>query len=114
MPMSIDFDVTIIGAGAVGLAVARNLAIHGKRVLLLESNNSIGTPPLAASHFYYTKDDSLCIGQPHKIDKILGVQHYIAAWPKIPVGTSCFECECTTSTSCEYALASTLTKGAQT
>ena len=40
--MSIDFDVTIIGAGAVGLAIARNLAIHGKRVLLLESNNSIG------------------------------------------------------------------------
>ena len=29
--MSIDFDVTIIGAGAVGLAIARNLAIHKKR-----------------------------------------------------------------------------------
>ena len=40
--MSIDFDVTVIGAGAVGLAIARNLAIHKKRVLLLESNNNIG------------------------------------------------------------------------
>ena len=50
-----------------------------------ESKNNSGEPPPAASCSYYKKDDCLCIGEPDKVDKILGVQHYIAAWPKIPI-----------------------------
>ena len=50
-----------------------------------ESNNSTDEPPPDASHFYHTKKDCLCIAKPDKVDKILGVQHYIAAWPKIPI-----------------------------
>ena len=40
--MSIDFDVAVIGAGVVGLATARALAMVGKKVIVLESNNSVG------------------------------------------------------------------------
>ena len=40
--MSIDFDATIIGAGVVGLATARALARVGKKVIVLESNSSVG------------------------------------------------------------------------
>ena len=37
--MSIDFDAAVIGAGVVGLATARALAMVGKKVIVLESNN---------------------------------------------------------------------------
>ena len=48
------------------------------------SHDSSGATPPAGANFFYTKNSSLCIGDPDKVDKILGVQHYIAAWPKIP------------------------------
>ena len=48
------------------------------------SHNSSGATPPAGANCFYTKNSSLCIGDPDKVDKILGVQHYIAAWPKIP------------------------------
>jgi L-2-hydroxyglutarate oxidase LhgO len=35
-------DAIVIGAGVIGLAVARQLALAGREVLLLESNDSIG------------------------------------------------------------------------
>ena len=36
----VDFEITIIGGGVVGLSVARELAISGKKVLVIEKNNS--------------------------------------------------------------------------
>ena len=36
-------DAVVIGAGAVGLAVARELALQGLEVMVLESENAIGT-----------------------------------------------------------------------
>ena len=37
------FDCVVVGAGLVGLAVARELALQGREVLLLEAANAIGT-----------------------------------------------------------------------
>ena len=37
-----DFQITIIGAGIVGLAVARELSLSGKKVLVIEKNTSFG------------------------------------------------------------------------
>src|SRR5580698_3360394 len=36
-------DVVVIGAGAVGLAVARSLALKGREVLILEAADNFGT-----------------------------------------------------------------------
>ena len=36
-------DVVVIGAGVVGLAVARELALAGREVIILEAENAIGT-----------------------------------------------------------------------
>jgi L-2-hydroxyglutarate oxidase LhgO len=36
-------DAVVIGAGVVGLAVARQLALEGREVIILESENAIGT-----------------------------------------------------------------------
>lgn len=36
-------DIIVIGAGVVGLAVARALALRGREVLLLEAENAVGT-----------------------------------------------------------------------
>ncbi len=36
-------DAVVIGAGVVGLAVARELALAGREVIILESENAIGT-----------------------------------------------------------------------
>ena len=36
-------DAVVIGAGVVGLAVARQLAINGREVIILEAENAIGT-----------------------------------------------------------------------
>ncbi|MBG1233485.1 NAD(P)/FAD-dependent oxidoreductase [Aestuariivirga litoralis] len=41
--MSPDFDALVIGAGVVGLAVARELALKGKQVLVLEKAARAGT-----------------------------------------------------------------------
>ena len=37
-----DFECTIVGAGVVGLAVARSIGIKNRRVLILEKNTSFG------------------------------------------------------------------------
>lgn len=42
LPME-QIDAVVIGAGVVGLAVGRALALSGREVLLLESENAIGT-----------------------------------------------------------------------
>jgi L-2-hydroxyglutarate oxidase LhgO len=41
--MAHDIDVVVIGAGVVGLAVARALAMAGREVLVVEKANAIGT-----------------------------------------------------------------------
>ena len=38
----IDFEVTIIGAGIIGLSIARELSQNGKNVLVVEKNKSFG------------------------------------------------------------------------
>lgn len=40
--MRFDFDSTVVGAGVVGLAIARALAKSGRSVLLLEKEGGIG------------------------------------------------------------------------
>ena len=60
--MSIDFDAAVIGAGVVGLATARALAMVGKKVIVLESNNSVGQETSSRNSgvihagIYYDKD----------------------------------------------------------
>ncbi len=38
-----EFDCVVIGAGVVGLAVARALALQGREVLVLEAEGAVGT-----------------------------------------------------------------------
>src|SRR3954454_562431 len=38
-----EFDCAVIGAGVVGLAVARALAMQGREVIVLEAEGAIGT-----------------------------------------------------------------------
>src|SRR3569833_1900015 len=40
---TVDFDGVVIGAGVVGLAVARACALKGHQVLVLESANHVGS-----------------------------------------------------------------------
>ena len=40
--MTTTFDITIVGAGVIGLAVGASLAKLGKQVLILESGETIG------------------------------------------------------------------------
>ena len=42
LPME-QVDAVVIGAGVVGLAVGRALALSGREVVVLESENAIGT-----------------------------------------------------------------------
>jgi L-2-hydroxyglutarate oxidase LhgO len=63
-------DCVVIGAGVVGLAVARALALAGREVLVLEACNAIGTQTSARNSevihagIYYPKDSlkaTLCV-----------------------------------------------------
>ena len=38
----VDFEVTVIGGGVVGLSIARELSLSGKKVLVIEKNSSFG------------------------------------------------------------------------
>ena len=38
----VDFEVTVIGSGVVGLSIARELSLSGKKVLVIEKNSSFG------------------------------------------------------------------------
>jgi len=42
VPAGLDVDVAVIGAGVVGLAVARALALEGRRVVVLEAERRFG------------------------------------------------------------------------
>ncbi len=41
--MTADFDAIVIGAGVIGLAIARNLAMSGQQVLVVETASRAGT-----------------------------------------------------------------------
>jgi len=65
-----DVDCVVIGAGVVGLAVARALALKGREVLVLEAANAIGTGTSSRNSevihagIYYAKDSmkaTLCV-----------------------------------------------------
>lgn len=43
--MSKDVDVLVVGSGPLGVALARRLAEHGRRVLILEQGPTISDPP---------------------------------------------------------------------
>ena len=43
MTVTEEADCVVIGAGVVGLAVARNLAMAGRDVIVLEAEKKIGT-----------------------------------------------------------------------
>lgn len=65
-----NVNITIIGAGVVGLAVARELASHYKNILIIEKNSSFGQETSSRNSevihagIYYSKDSQktkLCI-----------------------------------------------------
>src|SRR5690606_14650994 len=41
--MAVDIDCVVLGAGVVGLAVAREMALAGREVLVIEATEAIGT-----------------------------------------------------------------------
>src|SRR5690606_33202487 len=41
--MTADIDCVVLGAGVIGLAVARELALSGREVLIVEAAEAIGT-----------------------------------------------------------------------
>lgn len=40
--MSVDIDCVVVGAGVVGLAIAREMALAGHEVLVIETGAAIG------------------------------------------------------------------------
>ena len=65
-----DYDAIVIGAGAVGLAIARALALSGRETLTLEAADAIGTETSSRNSevihagIYYPKDSlkaRLCV-----------------------------------------------------
>jgi L-2-hydroxyglutarate oxidase LhgO len=71
-----QIDCVVIGGGVVGLAVARALALAGREVILLESENSIGTGTSSRNSevihagIYYPKDSlkaRLCVDGKHAL-----------------------------------------------
>ncbi|WP_320201127.1 NAD(P)/FAD-dependent oxidoreductase [Agrobacterium sp. rho-13.3] len=82
-----DIDVIIIGAGVVGLSVARDLAMRGRSVILLEKAGEFGTETSSRNSevihagLYYPKGSlkaRLCVEGRHKLYKFCeshGVGH---------------------------------------
>ena len=62
MSNEIIYDALIIGGGAIGVAVARELTLLGKNCLICEKNENVlseasgGNTGHLATNFYYTKD----------------------------------------------------------
>jgi len=74
--MTDTVDCLVIGAGAVGLAVARNLAMAGREVIVLEAADDIGTGTSSRNSevihagIYYAKDSlkaRCCVAGKHKL-----------------------------------------------
>jgi L-2-hydroxyglutarate oxidase LhgO len=74
--MTEHVDCVVIGAGVVGLAVARELALAGREVIVLEAAESIGTHTSSRNSevihagLYYPKGSlkaRLCVEGKHKL-----------------------------------------------
>ena len=74
--MTEQVDCVVIGAGVVGLAVARELALAGREVIVLEAAESIGTHTSSRNSevihagLYYPKGSlkaRLCVEGKHKL-----------------------------------------------
>jgi flavin-dependent dehydrogenase len=50
--MSADIETIVVGAGVVGLAIARALALAGHEVMVLEQHGLIGSEILAQQRSY--------------------------------------------------------------
>lgn len=57
-----DIDCLVIGAGVVGLAVARELALAGREIVIAEATEGIGTQPRRAIRGHPCRD--LAISRP--------------------------------------------------
>lgn len=64
--MNFDFDCTVIGAGVVGLAIARELALKGHSVLILEKEEMFG------SHTSSRNSEVIHAGIYYPIDSLKG------------------------------------------
>ncbi|CAD7030882.1 NAD(P)/FAD-dependent oxidoreductase [Pseudorhizobium endolithicum] len=71
-----DVDCVVVGAGVVGLATARALALAGREVLVLEADNAIGTGTSSRNSevihagIYYPSDSlmaKLCVAGRHQL-----------------------------------------------
>nr|CAD6429031.1 NAD(P)/FAD-dependent oxidoreductase [Rhizobium sp. Q54] len=71
-----DVDCVVVGAGVVGLATARALALAGREVLVLEADNAIGTGTSSRNSevihagIYYPADSlmaKLCVAGKHQL-----------------------------------------------
>lgn len=69
-------ECAVVGAGVIGLAVARALALQGRDVVVLEAENAIGTGTSSRNSevihagIYYAKDSlkaRLCVSGKHKL-----------------------------------------------
>ena len=67
-------ECVVIGAGVVGLAIARELAMRGREVVVLEKQNAIGTETSSRNSevihagIYYPQDSlkaRLCVAGKH-------------------------------------------------
>jgi L-2-hydroxyglutarate oxidase LhgO len=74
--MAVDIDCVVLGAGVVGLAVARELALAGREVLLVEAAEAIGTGTSSRNSevihagIYYPQNSlkaRLCVAGKHKL-----------------------------------------------
>ena len=74
--MAEEVDTVVIGAGVVGLAIARSLAMAGREVLVLEREDAFGTITSARNSevihagIYYAKDSlkaKLCVAGRHML-----------------------------------------------
>jgi L-2-hydroxyglutarate oxidase LhgO len=79
-----EVDVVVVGAGAVGLAVAHALALKGRDIIVVEREDAIGTGTSSRNSevihagFYYPKDSlkaRLCVEGKHKLYAFCDAHH---------------------------------------
>ena len=70
-----DVECVVVGAGVIGLAIARRLASAGREVIVLEAEGEIGTVTSSRNSevihagIYYPRDSLMarfCVERPHR------------------------------------------------